>query len=99
MEFANVIPTVLTKDERELILQLDKFPAIIADAAESYSPAIIANYLYEIAKGYNKFYHETPILKAEDEQLKKFRLGLSSLTADVLQKGTALMGIEVPERM
>lgn len=98
-EFANVIPAVLTKDERELILQLDKFPAIIADAAESYSPAIIANYLYEIAKGYNKFYHETPILKAEDEQLKKFRLGLSSLTADVLQRGTALLGIEVPERM
>lgn len=99
VEFSNVIPTVLTKDERELILQLDKFPTVIADAAESYSPAIIANYLYEVAKGYNKFYHETPILKAEDEQLKKFRLGLSSLTANVLQKGTALLGIEVPERM
>ncbi|AFD07119.1 arginine--tRNA ligase [Solitalea canadensis] len=99
IEFTNVIPTVLTKDERELIQQLDKFPIIIADAAESYSPAIIANYLYEVAKGYNKFYHETPILKAEDEQLKKSRLGLSSLTADVLQKGMALLGIEVPERM
>ncbi|MCO4291526.1 arginine--tRNA ligase [Solitalea sp. MAHUQ-68] len=98
-DFAGIVPETINKDERELIQQLDKFPTIIADAAENYNPASVANYLYELAKGYNKFYHDNPILKNEDEQLKKFRLALSSLTADVLNRGTSLLGIEVPERM
>ncbi|POY37421.1 arginine--tRNA ligase [Solitalea longa] len=98
-DFAGIVPETINKDERELIQQLDKFPTIIADAAENYNPASVANYLYELAKGYNKFYHDNPILKNEDEELKKFRLALSSLTADVLNRGTSLLGIEVPERM
>jgi arginyl-tRNA synthetase len=60
---------------------------------------LIANYVFELAKLYNKFYHDEPILKAEDDQVKQFRLELSSATAVVIKKGMKLLGIEVPDRM
>ncbi|MCC8407910.1 arginine--tRNA ligase [Mucilaginibacter sp. UR6-1] len=89
----------LAAEERELIVLLNQFPDIVAQAAEAYSPAVIANYVYELAKAYNKFYHEHSILQAEDEISKKFRLQLSAASAKVIKKGMALLGIEVPERM
>ena len=85
--------------ERELILSLNKYPEVILAAAEEFSPALIANYAYELAKLYNKFYHEAPILKVEDAELKKFRLALSASTAAVIKKSMKLLGIEVPEKM
>ncbi|RVU00629.1 arginine--tRNA ligase [Mucilaginibacter limnophilus] len=91
--------TTLASEERDLIVLLNRFPDTIQEAAVGYSPAIIANYVYELAKLYNKFYHEHSILQAEDEQLKHFRLQLSAASAKVIKKGMALLGIEVPERM
>ncbi|QHS57358.1 arginine--tRNA ligase [Mucilaginibacter sp. 14171R-50] len=85
--------------ERDLIVTLTKFPEIIAEAASAHSPAVIANYVYELAKTYNKFYHEKPILQAEEERLKQFRLQLSAASAKVISKAMGLLGIEVPERM
>jgi arginyl-tRNA synthetase len=85
--------------ERDLIVLLTQFPTVITDAANGYSPAIIANYVYELAKTYNKFYHEKSILQAENEVLKQFRLELSASSAKVISKGMALLGIDVPERM
>jgi len=85
--------------ERDLIVLLTQFPTLIKDAANGYSPAIIANYVYELAKTYNKFYHEKSILQAENEVLKQFRLELSASSAKVISKGMALLGIDVPERM
>jgi arginyl-tRNA synthetase len=85
--------------ERELILALNKFPEVITAAAKDYSPAQVANYVFELAKLYNKFYHEEPILKLEDEQLKNFRLSLSLNTGRILKRGMQLLGIAVPERM
>uniref|UniRef100_UPI0025DC59DD DALR anticodon-binding domain-containing protein n=1 Tax=uncultured Mucilaginibacter sp. TaxID=797541 RepID=UPI0025DC59DD len=61
--------------------------------------AIIANYVYELAKTYNKFYYEKSILQAEDEQSKQFRLTLSAATAKIISKSMGLLGIAVPERM
>ena len=89
----------ISPEERELILALTQYPAIISDAAKSFSPAVIANYIYELAKIYNKFYHEKSILQAEDETIKVFRLQLSSATAKVISQGMELLGIDVPERM
>jgi len=89
----------LSAVERDLIVILTQFPTVINDAAKGYSPAVIANYIYELAKIYNKFYHEKSILQAEDESLKKFRLQLSAASAKVISKGMGLLGIEVPERM
>lgn len=85
--------------ERDLIVLLDKYPEAVKEAAKGYSPAIIANYVYELAKTYNKFYHEKSILQAEDEESKQFRLILSASSANVINKGMKLLGIEVPERM
>jgi len=85
--------------EREIILNLQRYPSTIDEAASAYSPAILANYLYQLAKTYNQFYQEIPILTAENDSLKNFRLQLSSFVADVLKKGMWLLGIEVPERM
>jgi arginyl-tRNA synthetase len=91
--------TQLASQERDLIVLLLQFPEIIKQAAEAYSPAIIANYVYELAKIYNKFYHEKSILQAEDEPAKQFRLQLSAAAGKVINKAMKLLGIEVPERM
>ncbi|HEY1025630.1 MAG TPA: arginine--tRNA ligase [Sphingobacteriaceae bacterium] len=89
----------LSDSERELVVLLSKYPETIRASASEHSPAQIANYIYEVAKLYNKFYHESPIIKAEDEQLKQFRLTLSASTANIIKKGMKLLGIAVPERM
>ncbi len=89
----------LAAEERDLIVILTQFPDVIKSAAEAYSPAVIANYVYEVAKIYNKFYHEKSILQAEDESSKQFRLRLSAASGKVINKGMKLLGIEVPERM
>jgi len=89
----------LDSEERDLILILSQFPETISQAATGHSPAVIANYVYEVAKAFNKFYHEKSILQAEDETTKQFRLQLSSATAKVIKKAMKLLGIEVPERM
>ena len=91
--------TSLDAVEKGLILSISQFPEIISQAAAGYSPAIIANYVYELAKAFNKFYHEKSILQAEDEILKQFRLQLSAVSAKVIKKSMRLLGIEVPERM
>ena len=91
--------TVLTNVERDLIVLQSKYHEIIDAAAKDHSPALIANYIFELAKLYNKFYHEEPILKAEDVQIKDFRLALSKGTANILKKGMNLLGIEVPDKM
>jgi arginyl-tRNA synthetase len=98
---AEIKPIVaeLASVERDLIVLLDKYPDAVKEAAKGYSPAIIANYVYELAKTYNKFYHEKSILQAEDEDSKQFRLHLSASSAKVINKGMKLLGIEVPERM
>lgn len=92
-------PTILKPSELDLIQLLDQFPLIIESSAKDFSPAQLANYIYELAKAYNKFYHEESILKSEDQVEKEFRLKLSSSTAFVIERGMKLLGIIVPERM
>ncbi|MGN8068943.1 arginine--tRNA ligase [Mucilaginibacter sp. 22184] len=91
--------TELAGVERDLIVLLNQFPDVINTAANDYSPAVIANYVYELAKVYNKFYHEKSIIQAEDEISKQFRLQLSASSAKVISKAMNLLGIDVPERM
>ncbi|MDN3588681.1 arginine--tRNA ligase [Pedobacter aquatilis] len=86
--------------ELEMIMQLAKYPAEIEIAAKAHSPASLANYLYELAKLFNKFYHEIPpIVKTEDGEAKQLRLNLSKKTADIIYKGMLILGITSPERM
>ncbi len=91
--------TQLNEKEMQLAKLIFDFPAVVADAGTNYSPALIANHLYSLAKEYNQFYHDCSILKEEDANVREFRLALSKLTAKVIKTGAALMGIQVPERM
>lgn len=91
--------SVIEDAERELIKQLTAYPAIITEAAKSYSPALIANYAYELVKLYNSFYQSLSIFKEEDTDKRNFRLVLSSNVAKVIKSSMRLLGIEVPERM
>ena len=91
--------TDLSEKEINLIQMLSLFPDIVKDAAESFSPAVIANYVYDLVKEYNQFYHDFSILKEENIELKEFRLVLSQNVADVIKTGMSLLGINVPERM
>ena len=89
----------LSDVESNLIQNLANFPTVVAQAGAEYSPALIANYVYELVKQYNSFYHDFSILKEENEALKVFRLLLSKKIAAVIKTGMSLLGIEVPERM
>lgn len=93
-------PAEILPVELEMILLLAKYPGEIAIAAKAYSPASLANYLYELAKLFNKFYHEVPhILKMEEGAEKQFRLNLCKKTADIIYAGMLILGITSPERM
>ncbi|MCG9970183.1 arginine--tRNA ligase [Christiangramia crocea] len=85
--------------EKELIKQVQLFPETVGLAAENLSPALIANYIYELVKSFNSFYQNVPILGIEDEDEKVFRVQLSRLVANIIKSGFKLLGIEVPERM
>ena len=89
----------LNEKERFLMNFVGSFPDVVQQAAESFSPAVIASYTYELAKEYNSFYHDNYILNEEDSSRALFRLDLSKLTARVIQTAMQLLGIEVPERM
>lgn len=85
--------------EKEVVKQLALYPAIIEDAASNFSPAIIANYTYELVKLYNQFYQSIYILQEEDAAIKSLRLTLSESVANVISSSMSLLGINVPKRM
>lgn len=89
----------INASEKELVMNLSNFKAVISRAAETLSPALIANYIYEVVKSYNSFYQNNPILNQEDENAKNFRLELSELTGKTIKKGLLLLGIGTVDRM
>ncbi len=97
---ANVpVPADLNKTERELIILLSELPIKVQEAADNYSPAVIANYTYELARAYNQFFAECPVFKAETPELIQFRVALSEVTGRAIKEAFGLLGIQVPERM
>jgi len=93
------LETPINEKEEELIQRLSDFPAIVEEAAKSFSPAVVANYLYDLVKEYNQFYHDYSILREENPELQRFRLLLSRQTGIVIETGLKLLGIEAPQRM
>ena len=89
----------LNNKERELIKQLGRYPDAVSLAGEQYSPAVIANYLYDLVKCYNTFYQNLSILGIKDKNLKSFRIALSQKVAEVVSNASGLLGIEVPDSM
>ena len=89
----------LAEKELDLIQKLSEFPSVVAQAGTDYSPSVIANYVYELVKAFNQFYHDYSIMNAETADLRQFRVILAANVAKVIRIGMSLLGIEVPERM
>lgn len=101
IEYKKVDMTGVVPSEKEidLIQRMASYPATVAEAGRTYSPAQIANYVYDLVKEYNQFYHDFSILREENENVRAFRLMLSVNVAKIIASGMSLLGIEVPERM
>lgn len=94
--FGNYEPNT---SEKELIMQLSNYKEVVEKAAETLSPAQVANYVYDLVKTYNSFYQNNPIMNLEDENAKQFKLQISDLTAKTIKKSLHLLGIDVVNRM
>jgi arginyl-tRNA synthetase len=91
--------TALEKSEREVIRLLAQYPVRLEEAAREYSPAVVANFAFDLAKEYNQFYQTVPILTETDPGKLRFRLDFSHKVAEVLKHAMSLLGIAVPDRM
>ena len=93
--------TAVVPNEKEiaLIQTLADFPQTVQEAGRTYSPALIANYTYELVKQYNQFYHDCSILREENPEVRSLRLALSEITARTVKTAMSLLGIKVPDRM
>ena len=89
----------LQEHERLLFRKLYQYPSVLKDAAESYNPAIVANYAYELAKDFNRFWHGDRIFKSDQPYTSSFRYTLAQFTGKVLKASMGLLGIDMPERM
>ncbi len=89
----------ITTKELQLIKQIHNYPEVLKEAAKAFSPAQVANYVYDLAKEFNQFYHDHPILSEEDKSISAFRLFLSKQVGNIIKSGMKLLGIDVPERM
>ena len=93
------IHTALTEKEQNLVKLIAKLPAVVKEAGDNYSPALIGNYAYELAKEFNQFYHDYSILKEENEQVRNLRLLLAQQCSVAIENAMSMLGIEMPERM
>ena len=90
---------LLNNNEIEIIKIIKEYPNVLENAANNHSPALVANYIFELAKEFNRFYQENPIFKEENESLRIIRLQLSQVCVEIIKQGMRLLGIDVPERM
>ncbi|MBC5621237.1 MULTISPECIES: arginine--tRNA ligase [Butyricimonas] len=93
------IHTGLTEKEQNLIRFIAKLPAVVKEAGDNYSPALLGNYAYDLAKEFNQFYHDYSILKEENEQVRNLRLLLAQQCSVAIRSAMGMLGIEMPERM
>ena len=99
MEMTDYSAVIPNDREVALVQRLADFPSVVAEAGRNFSPALIANYCYDLVKEYNQFYHDCSILRETDAAVRSLRLALSEATARVVAAATGLLGISVPERM
>ena len=99
-DYSQSIETIeLHEKEKSLLKQLQLFPEVIQQAAHNHSPALIANYTYDLVKEFNSFYQNVSILGADNQDEKIFRVQLASTVANIIKNAFSLLGIQVPERM
>ena len=90
---------ILNEKEKTLLKLIYEYPAVVADAGSQFNPALLANYAFELAKEYNQFYHDNPILRDDNQSRRDFRLMMSGMIGRIIKSAMGLLGIEVPERM
>jgi arginyl-tRNA synthetase len=93
------VGVAINEKENNLIRSITNFPNVVKEAGAAFSPAIIANYIYELAKEYNQFYHDSPILFEEERAIRDMRLTLCHSVGEIIKKGMWLLGADVPDRM
>ncbi len=91
--------TPLIDKEVSLIRMMYDYPEVIRESADSHNPSLVANFLYELAREFNQFYHDNSILSADEEALVQLRLLLVEVIGQVIESGMELLGIEMPDRM
>ena len=96
---AITLPSVLQEKEKTLLKSITLFPSIVQEAADNYSPAVVANYVYDLVKDFNSFYQNVSILGEEDASKRHFRVALSKKIGEIIAKSFKMLGIQVPERM
>jgi arginyl-tRNA synthetase len=89
----------LEQAERDVLFMISQYPQKLAEAAREYAPSVIANYAYDLAKGYNQFYQSIPIFAEADQAKLKLRIAFSNVVAELLKKSMWILGIRVPEKM
>ncbi|WP_278636814.1 arginine--tRNA ligase [Capnocytophaga sputigena] len=96
---AITLPSVLQEKEKTLLKSITLFPSIVQEAADNYSPAVVANYVYDLVKDFNSFYQNVSILGEEDASKRHFRVALSKKIGEIIAESFKMLGIQVPERM
>lgn len=96
---AITLPSVLQEKEKTLLKSITLFPSIVQEAADNYSPAVVANYVYDLVKDFNSFYQNVSILGEEDTSKRHFRVALSKKIGELIAESFKMLGIQVPERM
>ena len=96
---STAMPDTLHEKEKALLKSITLFPAIVQEAAEEYSPAVIANYVYDLVKDFNSFYQNVPILGEENDLILHFRVILCEKIGEIIAASFKMLGIQVPERM
>lgn len=89
----------ISDKEQDLIKLVSKLPAVVKEAGDTYSPALLANFSYELSKEFNQFYHDFSILKEENEAVRNFRLLLAKECSEAIKNAMGMLGIEMPDRM
>lgn len=99
IDFDGTVCAAYLPEEIDLVKTLTEYPAVVKAAGENFAPSLVGAYVYELAKQFNGYYHDHPILKEEREEVRRMRLQLAQQVARVIRSGMALLGIDVPERM
>ncbi|MFO7368889.1 MAG: arginine--tRNA ligase [Bacteroidales bacterium] len=95
----SAVAVALNSKEKNLVKMIHEFPSVVKDAGNTFNPSMIANFIYDMVKEYNQFYHDYSILKEENPEIRDMRLVMSFVTAGILKRGMEMLGIEMPERM
>ncbi len=99
MPAESTVAAALNSKEKNLVKMIHEFPSVVKDAGNAFNPSMIANFIYDMVKEYNQFYHDYSILKEENPEIRDMRLIVSYVTAGILKRGMEMLGIEMPERM